>query len=233
MGDILFRESKFNEAERAYSTAVQVDPHCARGYWGLGRLEILTSHREAAHDHIAKAFQLNPREPDIVLSFADFVQDPSARITLLRNFLALANGNSEDRARRGDVAARLEITERLGHVDLARLASPYRPYRIKLAGYFPNGHTQSGLLIQVSLNGGRRLQLILDSGADGIFVNAASARAAKVEPLIAERVDDVGSAADSNAYVALAHHVTMGSLELEDCLVHVTDTSAFPTADGV
>jgi hypothetical protein len=33
------------------------------------------------------------------------------------------------------------------------LASPYKRYRLKLAGYFPNGGVQSGLLIRVSASG--------------------------------------------------------------------------------
>jgi tetratricopeptide (TPR) repeat protein len=233
LGDVLFRLSKFADAERAYRRAAQTDPNCARAQWGLGRLEMLASRRLAARDHIAAAFQLDPSDPDIVLSYADFVQNAQARIVLLRNFLELAGGRSEDKVRVEDAAARMEITERLGQVDLARLASPYRSYHLKLAGYFPNGGPQSGLLIPVSLNGGKPLRLILDSGADGIFLSGDRARITKVERLTGDRIAGVGSARDGNAYVAVARHVAMGALEFEDCLVHVTEARSFPNADGV
>jgi len=216
LGDIVFRQSKFSDAEKAYRAAVEADWHYARAHWGLGRLEMLTSQRDAARKQISTAFQLDPHDPDIVLSYADFVQDPHARIVLLRNFLTLAGGHNEDRERVEDAAARLEITERLGHTDSARLASPYRPYRLKLAGYFPNGRAQSGLLIPVSLNGGKPLWLILDSGADGIFVSGDQARIAKVERLTADRIAGAGSARDDNAYIGVIRRVAMAGLKLEE-----------------
>jgi tetratricopeptide (TPR) repeat protein len=233
LGDILFRQSKFSEAERAYRSAVDADGNYARGYWGLGRIELLASRRRAAREHIARAFQLDPRDPDIMLTFADFVQDARSRIILLRNFLSITGGGNADRARVEDVAARLEIAERLGRLDNARLASPYQAYRIKLAGYYPNGQTQTGLLMEVSLNGSKPLRLVLDSGADGIFVRGARARTLNLERLTNDRITGVGSPRDDRAYVALAHRVTAGDLELEDCLVHVSETSSFPNADGV
>jgi tetratricopeptide (TPR) repeat protein len=233
LGDILFRQAKFADAEQAYRRAVQADRQDARGHWGLGRLDMLASRSAAARDHIANAFQLDPRDPDIVLSYADLVQDIHSRVVLLRNFLILAAGRNEDRERMEDAVARLEITERLGHLDSARLASPYQSYRLKLGGYFPDGSTQSGLVVGVSLNGGKPLRLILDSGADGIFVSNARARAANMERITADRVTGAGSGSNGKAWMALARHVTMGPLDLEDCLVHVTETSAFTNADGV
>ncbi len=231
LGDVLFRQSKFSDAERTYRRAVQADPRCARAQWGLGRLEMLASRRTAARDHVAAAFQLDPHDPDIVLSYAGFVQDTQARIVLLGNFLRLAGDRNDVRAE--DASAQMEITKRLGELDLARLASPYRPYHLKLAGYFPGGRAQSGLLISVSLNGGKPLRLILDTGADGIFLGGDRARMAKVERLTADRVFGVGVARDQNAYAGVARHVAIGALELEDCLVHVTETNPFPDADGV
>lgn len=232
LGDILFRQSKFSDAEQAYRSAVEADGNYAQGHWGLGRIELLASRRTVAREHIARAFQLDPNDPEIMLAFADSVQDASSRIVLLRNFLATTRGNA-DRVRVEDVAARLEIAERLGRLDNARLASPYQAYRFKLAGYYPNGQTQTGLLMEISLNGSKPLRLVLDSGADGIFVSRPTARTLNLERITNDRIAGVGSPRDDHAYVALAHRVTAGSLELEDCLVHVSETSSFPNADGV
>ena len=90
LGDILFRQSKFSDAEQAYRSAVDADENYARGHWGLGRLEMLASHRTAAREHISRAFQLDPRDPDIVLAFADFVQDAGSRVVAACNRLACA-----------------------------------------------------------------------------------------------------------------------------------------------
>ncbi len=231
LGDVFFRESRFTEAERAYREAVQADSSYARGHWGLGRIDMLTSRRDSARAHIATAFRLNPRDPDIVLGYAGFMPDPHARSVLLQNFLTLSRGDA-DRELREDAAAQLEITERLGTLEQRRLVSPYQNYRLKLAGYFPGGGVERGLLLQVSLDGGKPLRLILDSGADGIFVNGTRARTVNVKRLVPDHIAGVGSVDHSGGYLALARHVATGGLELENCLVHVSDTASFPNADG-
>ena len=241
LGDILFRQSKFADAEKAYRLAVQADPHYGRGRWGLGRVAMLTSNTATAREHFAAAFQFDAQDPDIVLSYSDSVQEPAARITLLRNYLSLAAGKlaegklaegKEDSVRLEDAAARLEIAERLGQRRVAELTTPYRPYRLKLAGYFPNGGAQSGLLIEVGVNGKAR-RFILDSGADGIFMRGERAQRAGLERLASARVGGVGSAHDRSAFVGLAHQISIGELKLKDCLVKVTEPGSFPDADGV
>jgi hypothetical protein len=231
LGDVLFRQSKFGDAERAYRLSVQTDPHYARGHWGLGRMAMLWSDPVSARDHFAFAFQLDAQDPDIVLSHSDFVAEPAARITLLRTYLSLADG-TQDRIRIEDAAARLEIAQHLGQRGVAELTSPYRPYRLKLAGYFPNGGAQSGLLVEVSING-KPMRFLLDSGADGIFVSGERAQRAGLERIASARVGGVGSVHDGSAFVALAHQVSMGDLQLKDCLVKVTEPGSVPDADGV
>ena len=232
LGEILFRQAKFSEAAQAYHRAIECNSTCARAHWGLARIELLGSNRGGARDRIARAYQLDPSDPDIVLSYADFVTDPTARIALLRNFLTLATSRNWDRARLEDAAARLQITERLGRLDLGRLASGYQAYRFRLNSYFPDDHTMGGLLLKVRVNGSEPLNLILDSGADGIFVAADRVRRAGLERLTADQIGGAGPVPNRDAYIALARHINIGALALEDSLVHVIRTSPFPNADG-
>jgi hypothetical protein len=231
-GDIAFRQARFSDAEQSYRLAVNSDGQCARGHWGLGRLELIASHTAVARGHVARAFQLDPRDRDIVLAYADLVPDLRSRLVLLRNFVSLAGRTEAEPTRTEDVVARLQILERLGRLDLGRVVSPYSTYQFKLMGYVPDGRNQSGLLVAVRLNGGKPLRLILDSGADGIFVARADARAAGVERLTADHVAGAGSASRDDDYVGLARNVSIGKLELEDSLIHVTGTKLFPGADG-
>jgi hypothetical protein len=195
-------------------------------------MALLGSHRIAARDHFAAAFQLDSRDPEIILSYTDFVDDPGPKSVLLRNYLLLARG-SEDQTRLEDVAARLAITEKLGPRPVAKLVSPYARYRVKMAGYFPNGRTQTGLVVRVSLNNARPLRLILDSGADGIFVTRERARSAGLERLVSATIGGLGNAAVGNSQVALSRRVSIGELEFEDCLVQVMEKDSLPEADGV
>jgi hypothetical protein len=212
---------------------LQDDPACARARWGLGRIEMLASRKVAARNQIARAFQLDPRDPDIVLTYAGFVEDHQSQVRLALNFLALTAGNDAYKSQREEVTARLQIAARTGSNDPLRLTSPYHPYRLKLAAYFPDGRKQSGLLVVARVNGAKPVRLILDTGADGIFIDRRYAQAAGVERMAADRISGAGTASEESAWLGLAGRITIGSLEMENSLVHVTEKSPFPNADGV
>ena len=231
LGDVLFRKSQFAEAREAYQAALKTDPGCARAHWGLGRMALLDSRKPAARDEFALAYQLDSRDPDIILSYADFVRESQARMTLLQNFLIVAS--PQDRARREDAAARLEIETRLGQRTAAQLASPYRSYHLKLAGYFPSGKAQSGLVVEARINGGKPLRLVLDSGAHGIVLNGKAARTANLERLTKAGVGGLGPGIDAEAEVALAQTVSIADLQWNNCIVVAGRQDLVPGADGV
>ena len=86
----------------------------------------------------------------------------------------------------------------------------------------------------VSLNGGKPLRLILDSGADGIFVSGPQACSANLERLVSDHIAGLGAVGDSGGY---PHGVSPPRRDwrdwLEDCLVHVKAGMQLPlNADG-
>src|SRR6476620_11903362 len=58
-GDIAFRKSNFAAAESSYRDAFSREKTCARGVWGLGRIEELNFRRGSARDYFAAAFRLD------------------------------------------------------------------------------------------------------------------------------------------------------------------------------
>jgi len=108
LGDVLFRQTRFEEASIAYLAAIQLTSAGpawqARAHWGLGRLAQANSRWSEARSHFATAFQLSPKDPDIIYSYAEFVADPAMHAVMLQNFLAVSV--AEDHARREDVLDR-------------------------------------------------------------------------------------------------------------------------------
>src|SRR5947207_7047782 len=100
-GDILFRQSKFDDAEKAYRAALILAPRSARAHFGLARVDQLRFHRKSAHEHIATAYQLDWHDPEIILAYAHYVPDREVRKVLFQNYLALAP--REDKGHRDDV----------------------------------------------------------------------------------------------------------------------------------
>src|SRR5437879_5785246 len=63
----------------------------------------------------------------------------------------------------------------------AQLASPYRPYQLKLASFYPVNSTSAGLVVFARFNGGKPLRLLLDTGARGIAIHHKAARDAGID----------------------------------------------------
>ncbi|MBZ5678086.1 MAG: aspartyl protease family protein [Acidobacteriia bacterium] len=230
-GDILFRQSKFDDAEKAYRAALLLAPRTARAHFGLGRVDQLRFRRKSAHEHIATAYQLDWHDPEIILAYARYVQDPEARKVLLQNFLALAP--REDKGHRDDVVARVEMEKRLGARRLAALDSSYRDYKLPLETFIaPNGQT-SGVLLKASINHGKPLRLILDTGADGILLTSKAVRNLGLETLTRSQITGLGQQEPANALVAVAQTVEIEDFRLQDCVLQISDAALTPGADGI
>lgn len=230
-GEIQFRRGDFAEAAKAFASAADLNPQNARAVWGLGRVAEVQFRREPAREFFAKAYQLNPRDTDILLSYADCVADAGSRAVLLRNVAALSRTADPDRAARA--VAKLEIDRHLLGKPAARLASAYTAYRVPLAGFRPTGSTQDGLIVIVRINGGKPLRLVLDTGARGILIDARAAKSLGLEPIVASQLGGFGESETGASQLSLARSLAIGDLRFEDCLIEVSARGIVAGADGI
>ncbi|MEO8593325.1 MAG: aspartyl protease family protein [Candidatus Solibacter sp.] len=230
-GEIHFRRAEFVQSAADFQGALDLNPANARAWWGLGRIEQLHFRTEAARAYFAKAFLLDHRDTDIILAYANFVSGPAAKTTLLENVALLARYEQPERAEQA--AAQRTIHQRLQGRSPARLASPYTTYHLPLTGFRPSTSAQDGLLLAVRIDGGKPLQLLLDTGARGIVLNARAGRNLQLETVVGSQLQGLGDTGASQARVALARTVAFAGLVLEECLLEISDRSLTPGADGV
>jgi len=230
LGDMYFRQAKFQKAEQCYREAAGMDPENARAHFGLGRIARLQFQRKAAREDFATAFRLDSRDPDILLAYSEYASDPQVRASLFTTFLAVVE--PED-PRIPDVLAKLQIDKAAGSRTLNRLASPYRGYRLKMAPFFPANSTPSGAVLRVSLNGSKSLRLVFDTGAKGVVVSDRSVRDLGLEFIVDSQIGGLGASALKTARVALADSLSIEDFRLENCLIEVTEQSIFPGVDGI
>lgn len=230
-GELSIRRGDFDAARRDLEKAAALNESNARAWWGLGRIEQLHFRRDAARDLFARAYRLDSTDPEIVLSYLNYVNDPAARAVLLRNAVALLRDSEPERAR--DALGRLQTELRLAGRVPGALASAYTTYRIPLSGFHPVGARQDGLIVTARINGGRPLRLLLDTGARGLMLHRSSVSNLKLEPLIASQLGGLGSGSATESTLSLAHSVTFGDLEFSDCLVDVSSRELTHGADGV
>jgi Flp pilus assembly protein TadD/predicted aspartyl protease len=230
-GEIEFRRANFTEAAQAFEAAISLNPQNPRAWWGLGRIEQAHFRTQRARDLFAKAFSLNHRDTDIILSYAEFVSDPASKAILLDNVARLASSDRPERAAQAN--AQLQIQRQLQGRTAGRLASPYSAYRLALGGFRPNGSAAAGVIVTARINGGRPLHLLLDTGARGIVIDSGTARKLDLETIASSRLSGFGDTANGESQVALARSVTFGDLAFEDCLVEVARQNLTAGADGI
>src|SRR5260370_20352072 len=168
-GELSMRRGDFDAARHDLEIAASLNHANARAWWGLGRIEQLHFRRQAARDLFARAYRLDPSDPEILLSYLEYVSEPAARAVLLRNVVALSRDSEPERARHA--LGRLQTESRLAGREPGALASAYTTYRIPLTGFHPVGSGQHGLIVMARVNGGRPVRLVLDTGSPGLMLH--------------------------------------------------------------
>jgi aspartyl protease len=224
LGDRLFRQAHFEEAEAAYREAIVLDRANLQGQLGMGKIAVMSSDTARAARYYSAAYQIDPRDPDAILGYANSVENPAARRTLLQNFLSVSSSGW----RAEDVKARLQIAERMGTDAIAVTQSPERSYRISL-----ESAGTSGLLLRASIERGRTLKLLVDTGASGVVLNASAAAGMDLAYLADAAIAGFGSDAPAAARVVRAASFDCGALRILNLPVQIVRTDLIPGVDGV
>src|SRR5689334_22172708 len=98
----------------------------ARTYLRLGREARQQFRRTAAREFFAKAFRLDPRDPDVLFSYSEYSSDPDVRAELME---AVRDVPAQD-TRILHFLARLDIARAVSARPINHIASAYRNYRL-------------------------------------------------------------------------------------------------------
>jgi Flp pilus assembly protein TadD/predicted aspartyl protease len=230
-GDVSYRQGAFAAADRWYSTAVAVDPTCARGWWSLARLDLIERRNRSARLHLQRAYDLDPTDPNIALDWAFARPTRTERAAAAERHLALAV--NEPPSSLADIQARIEVLKALGDADTFVVSEPRRAYRIDLReATAPDGRV---LFYSLSaLVNGEKVRLRLDTGLSGVLLTRKAAersRAARLATGVPVR--GVGNDAGRTGFIAIADTLKVAGLELRRCELRVDDGHAFDGTDGL
>jgi tetratricopeptide (TPR) repeat protein len=232
-GDVCFRLGNFARAEQMYAAAVAADPAYARGYWGLGRVDLLERRNRSARQHFVKAYELDPDDPNIVLDWAFTQSSRKECVAAAERYLTLAANANEDVRTLIGIRARIAILKALGDGDTFVVADPSRAYRVELREALgPQGPLPAYRLF--ALVNGQKLRLTLDTGTSGIYLNRKAAERSHLVRLAdGVPVRGVGDEATRTTFVAIADTLQVGNLEMKHCEIKVDSGSAFDDTDGL
>lgn len=230
LGEQCYRGADFDGAAEHFIAALLASPASARAHLGLAKLDRLQFRPRAARSRIEHAYALDPVDPEIIRAYAPLSAIPAQEIAALKRYLE--HGGRESRKDLEAAVARIQLLSRLNGRETAVLTTPYTAHKLTLIPWAPTAGLASGLLLKVSINGGKPLRLAFDTGASGIYIHRKAAEKLGLEDLVNAAVTGVADARQDSR-LALAETVQVGELGFRNCQVYVTHEPLTTWADGV
>lgn len=176
--DALYRRGDFNEAERHYRAAVELDEESASAHFGVGRiLRTLGRYSEAASS-FSRAAALSPHTPRYLRILANHLARRDDSLALLRRYLALVGPDppAEEKEIAGNVRAWVALLDKVGDAPLSELVRA-DPCEVRL-------DVRKGQpYLRLAVNGVKNQRFVFDTGATGLTVSPRLARRARLEPI--------------------------------------------------
>jgi predicted aspartyl protease len=229
-GEVLFRRGDFAHSEAEFKQAIKLDANFARAWWGLARIAACTSMDKTADQYFRQAHELDPKDPQIFLAWAMRVKG-AEHIDALETYASMEDPNREQQELDG-IRQHIRMDKALRGKKLTALTSPYQKTEIPLLTLVSSNHMRS-YGVEVDVNG-KKLRLVLDTGAGGIVIQRSAAERAGVERLTDVKLNGFGDNAKlRSGYVGIAARVGIGGVQLQDAVINVSNQEFVDIQDGL
>jgi tetratricopeptide (TPR) repeat protein len=230
-GELLFREGKIHDAEKAFVDLINSGQSPARAYLGLARIHSAIAMYAREHRLILRAHELAPDDQDVEKEWMGTLSR-TERIKFLASYLA--QPTSDDGDTRNHLRAYLEMLKarQAAPRSACRLVSDVTATETDLIPLLLDSQHLRGLGLPVTING-QKSKLLLDTGAGGITINRKLAARAGVQRLADIHVGGVGDRGEANGYSAYADSIRVGNLEFRNCPVDVIDKRNVAQEEGL
>jgi predicted aspartyl protease/Tfp pilus assembly protein PilF len=231
LGEVYFRQGKIAEAEKEWVGVINSGHQAARAYLGVARVRWAISMDKTAKAMIDKAYELDPRDPDIQRSWIATLRR-SGRIKYYEDYLTEASNLDADE--RSNIEIYLSyLKEQAKHPGRScQLVSKVTNTTTPLVRLTADPKGRHGHALSVDLNG-TNTNIMLDTGASGIVVKRPTAEKAGITKLAETKIEGVGDKGAKNAYIGTAKSIRIGELEFQDCPVEVVESRSVAGTDGL
>ncbi len=225
-GDALWASGLFTDAEEVFAQALELDPALPEGHHGLARALAAKNKLEEALEQIQIALELSPRTGEFhhtagsilerLRRYEEAVGAFSAYLTLLPNqqsgeqvILARSKlrflrsfGDSEPSA----IAGGAEVTHRI-------------PFKL----------VKDKIIVRGRINDRRKVDFVLDTGAEHTVLSARTSKAARVDPIVRTLAAGVGEVGLRGLLLGRLDSLTIGTLKVRNlpCLIKDPRLSGF------
>lgn len=216
LGDALYRRGDFEESEAAYRHAIELDPACASGQYGMGRIMRTAGRYGEAAGFFHEAARLDPENAKYIRTLANHLARREDVIAMMEQYLKMTEGVEEERIR-DNVSAWIELLKRLGD-------EPMREVVKAEPTDLPMNVLRGQAYFKADLNKLRGQRFAFDTGATGLTVSPRLAKRAKLEVIKPFRIVGMGGKGTVAGDLVLIRRIALGGIELRN----VTATIAEP-----
>ena len=227
-GEIQFRKGLFDAAQSSFANAQE----SARSLLGLGRLRESLKLHKSAEALFRRAYALDSEDADVIREYAGTLRDHGEEIGALEKYLLKATDENPERLL--DARNRIEFLKAMGDRPSATLKDPPSATRIPLSlieSSTRSGHRGFG--IAISINGGKPVTLLFDTGAGGITLHRKLAAKFGVKPLAPSRLRGLGDTGARDAGIGIVDELRIGDLVFKDVPVTISGQKTAGADDGL
>lgn len=221
LGDIDYLRGEIGAAEVEFKKALKLDDKTGRAWLGLGKVFEAASFKKQAKICYTKAFQVDPGDSEIRRYYAR-TRTPEDQLAQYEQLLdsGAKDLDAEDIDRLKRRVAQLKW---IGSRETFALASPNEHTEVKLSYLLFDAKRMRGFALPVSLNGGKIVRLLMDTGAGGIILNRKAAEAAGLPKVSETKFYGIGDEGDRSGYASFAEKIKIGNVEFTNCPIAVTE----------
>jgi tetratricopeptide (TPR) repeat protein len=231
-GDTQFRRGEMSEAEVSYFAAKRLEAKELRAYLGLARLYRSYSLYRKAYEQLRSAHEIAPDDIEVQREWLGMLPRKE-RLAAMEAYLAGPHPDDEEETKW--LTEYLEFLKATADkpIHACRLVGKVDQTETKLeAMYAEDGHHMRGLGLSATVNG-RKVQLLLDTGAGGIMLSRKVAEKAGATLISAVHYGGIGDQGRQSGHTAVADQIRIGKLEFQDCVVTVSDKPLATGEDGL
>ncbi len=239
-GDFDFHEGDLDKAEASYKRALQIDPSQARGWFGLAKIAYLNSmHRTAEHE-LNRAHELDSADPEIYDWWAMRLPRKQRRQAL--EYMVDHHGHM-DAERLNNLQSRLAWLMVLGDGVAWKLVTPVESAKLKLNHVVTSMRPDNALglaplrstatTLRVRINDKKTVNLLVDTGANGIMLQRGAASKAAVKQIYDIATKGIGDEQAAAGYLGWANSISIGPLQFQNVPMTVVDQQFPQDIDGL
>jgi Tfp pilus assembly protein PilF len=237
LGEVRFRRGEVDEAAMAFNRSAHLVPCSGQTQYDMYRFLNLSGMYASAQRRLDLAHALAPENQEIAARWRTshaVQQTPEQRLAALKQSLENPSLPEEQKARFETAIKIIEAGER----GSCELVTPVTEVKLPMASIStvanPDVMYEAGLEVQIN---GKKRRLEIDTGASGLVLTSAVAKAAGLVPEVEVKMSGIGDKGAASSFVTHVDDIKVGSMEFKNCRVGVlepgNELEKTPDIDGL